>query len=179
MMSLSKLVNLSINTTKHSSFSPLNLMMLEASTDEENFNVMKTAYSSCTDETALKKLGVEPLVNLIQVVAASFPVTGDNYGVDETVSAQDFASLSETILLLEKMGVTTFEAMGTGADDRNPVSLQDEFSNLLILMTRLGSCHNSSVSGRTDSSISRILQKCRNYPEVSIYDGGGVQQAST
>lgn len=98
-------------------------MVLESSTDEENFNTMKKAYNSCTDETALKKLGVEPLVNLIQVVAASFPVTGDNYGLDDTVGAQDFAGLSETILLLEKMGVTSFEALGTGADDKNPVSL--------------------------------------------------------
>lgn len=100
----------------------MNLLTVAASTDEDNFNVMKKVYNSCMNEAVLQKLGVEPLVNLIQVVAASFPVASSSYGVDDNISQESLATLSDTILLLEKMGITTFESLGTGADDRNPVS---------------------------------------------------------
>ncbi|KAI1179629.1 peptidase family M13 [Nemania sp. FL0916] len=103
--------------SKHSSFSPMNLKNLAASTDEENFLAMQEAYKSCMDEATLKALGVAPLTELISNVTQSFPVTDDT---EELLLEDDYAKLSDTILLLEKLGVTTFESLYTGADDKNP-----------------------------------------------------------
>ncbi|KAI1460816.1 endothelin-converting enzyme 1 [Annulohypoxylon moriforme] len=103
--------------SEHSSFSPLNLMKIAASSDEDNFNMIQEAYNSCMNETALQKLGVAPLISLIDQVASSFPVAE---GVSEPVQQADYAALSETILLLEKIGVGSFVGLGAGADDKNP-----------------------------------------------------------
>ncbi|OTB04317.1 hypothetical protein M426DRAFT_320912 [Hypoxylon sp. CI-4A] len=103
--------------SQHSSFSPQNLFALAASTDEENFNKIQQAYNSCLNETNLQKVGVEPLVALISQVATSFPVTESDSGLLEEA---DYAALSETVLLLEKMGVTSFVGLTAGADDKNP-----------------------------------------------------------
>ncbi|ETS84676.1 hypothetical protein PFICI_02701 [Pestalotiopsis fici W106-1] len=106
--------------SKHSSFSPRNLVVQVSSKDEENFNVMKDAYGACMNETVIKEIGVKPLVDLIGEVAHSFPVTEKSFGEDEILAESDHASLSETILLLEEWGISTFEGLGVGADDKNP-----------------------------------------------------------
>ncbi|KAK6085991.1 endothelin-converting enzyme [Seiridium cupressi] len=103
--------------SKHSSFSPRNLVSIASSTDEDNFNKMKEAYSACANETALKEIGVQPLVSLIQEVADSFPVKKGN---DSLFTERDSVKLSDTILLLEKWGVSPFVYLSTGADDKNP-----------------------------------------------------------
>ncbi|KAI0556144.1 peptidase family M13 [Xylaria curta] len=103
--------------SKHSSFSPMNLRKLAASTDEENFLTMQESYNSCMNETTLKAIGAAPLAELISTVAQSFPV-GDK--TEELLQPQDYAQLSDTILLLERLGVTSFESLYTGADDKNP-----------------------------------------------------------
>ncbi|KAI0878787.1 peptidase family M13 [Hypoxylon argillaceum] len=102
--------------SKHSAFSPMNLQKLAASTDEENFLTMQEAYGACMNETTLKAIGVAPLTELINSVAQSFPVTDDT----AELLPEDYARLSDTILLLEKLGVTSFESLYTGADDKNP-----------------------------------------------------------
>lgn len=84
--------------------------------------MMQAAYSSCLDETTLAKLGVQPLRQLVQQVTDTFTVTHADIEGNTLVTEKDHAALSDTILLLEKIGVTTFEALGTGADDKNPVS---------------------------------------------------------
>ncbi|KAI0378465.1 endothelin-converting enzyme 1 [Hypomontagnella monticulosa] len=104
-------------TSEHSSFSPRNLVSRAASTDEENFLMIQEAYNSCMNETTLQKLGVQPLVSLIDRVAASFPVAE---GGDEPLAEADYAALSNTILLLEQIGVTSFIGLYAGADDKNP-----------------------------------------------------------
>ncbi|KAI1187961.1 peptidase family M13 [Nemania serpens] len=103
--------------SKHSSFSPMNLQKLAASTDEENFLAMKESYNACMNETALKAIGLTPLIDLIGNVAQSFPAADDT---EEVLQPEDYTKLSDTILLLEKLGVTSFESLYTGADDRNP-----------------------------------------------------------
>lgn len=97
----------------------MNLQKLAASTDEENFLTMQEAYGACMNETTLKAIGVAPLTELINSVAQSFPVTDDT----AELLPEDYARLSDTILLLEKLGVTSFESLYTGADDKNPVCL--------------------------------------------------------
>ena len=96
----------------------MNLRKLAASTDEENFLSMQESYNSCMNETTLKAIGAAPLAELISTVAQSFPV-GDK--TEELLQPQDYAQLSDTILLLERLGVTSFESLYTGADDKNPV----------------------------------------------------------
>ncbi|KAI4592639.1 hypothetical protein KJ359_010541 [Pestalotiopsis sp. 9143b] len=106
--------------SKHSSFSPQNLAALATSTDEANFNIMKDAYDACINETVIKEIGVQPLVSLVNEVAHSFPVSEKSFTNNEVVAENDHASLSKTILQLEKWGISTFEYLGTGADDKNP-----------------------------------------------------------
>lgn len=99
----------------------MHLQSLAASIDEENFLTMQKAYTTCMDETALKKIGVAPLVELIEKVAEKFPVNFATYDNEEPLQQEDYAQLSEAILLLEQLGVSSFEALFTGADDKNPV----------------------------------------------------------
>ncbi|KAI0853671.1 endothelin-converting enzyme 1 [Daldinia vernicosa] len=106
-------------TSKHSSFSPQNLVKVAASTDEENFRMIQDAYNSCLDEATLQKVGVKPLVDLINQVITSFPVD-DAYGSDSRLEEADYPALSDTILLLEKLGVSSFVGLTAGADDKNP-----------------------------------------------------------
>ncbi|GAP91007.1 putative endothelin-converting enzyme [Rosellinia necatrix] len=106
--------------SKHSSFSPMNLQRLVASTDEDNFLTMQESYKACMNEATLKEIGVSPLTDLIGEVARSFPVDNEMYGTEEPLQPEDYAKLSDTILLLEQLGVTSFESLYTGADDKNP-----------------------------------------------------------
>ncbi|KAI1753827.1 peptidase family M13 [Xylaria castorea] len=106
--------------SKHSSFSPMNLRKLAASTDEENFLTMQESYNSCMNETMLKAIGVAPLIELIGTVTQSFPVGDETYDTEELLQLEDYAQLSDTILLLERLEVTSFESLYTGADDKNP-----------------------------------------------------------
>ncbi|KAI1761697.1 endothelin-converting enzyme 1 [Hypoxylon sp. FL1150] len=108
------------SSSEHSSFSPQNLIKVAASTDEENFLMIQEAYNSCMNETVLQNIGAAPLVSLIDQVAASFPVAEGAYGGDEPLGEADFAALSETILLLERLFVSSFVGLTAGADDKNP-----------------------------------------------------------
>ncbi|KAI1376163.1 endothelin-converting enzyme 1 [Hypoxylon crocopeplum] len=104
--------------SKHSSFSPQNLVKLVASTDEENFLMIQEAYNACMNETTLQGIGVAPLVSLIEEVATSFPVAEG--ALDQPLEQADYAALSDTILLLEQIGITSFVGLAAGADDKNP-----------------------------------------------------------
>jgi endothelin-converting enzyme len=99
----------------------MNLQKVAGSTDEDNFLTMQESYNACMNETTLKALGAAPLVDLIDKVAKSFPVSDSGYGTEELPQQEDFDRLSDTILLLERLQVTTFESLYTGADDKNPV----------------------------------------------------------
>lgn len=110
-------------SSQHSSFSPMNLAVMASSADEMNFNTMKTAYNACLNETAIKDVGIQPLVHLIEEVAKSFPTTKGSTTDSQALGADDLTHLSDTILLLERLGVSTFEYLGTGADDKDPVSI--------------------------------------------------------
>ncbi|KAI0485484.1 peptidase family M13 [Xylaria cf. heliscus] len=106
--------------SKHSSFSPMNLGKLAASTDEKNFLTMQESYNACMNETTLKAIGIKPLAELITTIAQSFPVDEETYNTEELLQPEDYAQLSDTILLLERLEVTSFESLYTGADDKNP-----------------------------------------------------------
>ncbi|KAK7948260.1 uncharacterized protein PG986_009146 [Apiospora aurea] len=107
------------NSAQRTTFSPARLPTEAMLTDEENFDTMQKVYNACMEEGFLRSLGVQPLVQLVQTVADSFPVAEDD---DGKIREQDYAALSETILLLQRMGVQTFVSLDTGPDPRDPVS---------------------------------------------------------
>ncbi|KAI0025704.1 endothelin-converting enzyme 1 [Xylariomycetidae sp. FL0641] len=104
-------------SSQHSTFSPMNLVTISAMSDEDNFLMMQETYNSCMNETALKKVGVAPLVSLIDEIAHLFPVTSS---ANDTLREEDYASLSKTITSLEHLQVSSFESIFVGADDKNP-----------------------------------------------------------
>ncbi|KAI1366072.1 peptidase family M13 [Xylaria arbuscula] len=106
--------------SKHSSFSPMNLHTLVASTDEQNFLTMQESYNACMNETTLKEIGIRPLTELIDKIAQSFPLDDAAYEAEELPQPEDYTKLSDTILLLEQLEVASFEGLYTGADDKNP-----------------------------------------------------------
>ncbi|KAK1753132.1 hypothetical protein QBC47DRAFT_387847 [Echria macrotheca] len=98
--------------SSHSFFSPLQLTASSHSVDEDNFEKLTSAYKACLDESTIKKLGIQPLVPIIEEVKKSFPSSANG--------ARSANSLSDTILLLAQYGVSGLVSSGTGADDTNP-----------------------------------------------------------
>lgn len=87
----------------------MQLMAVEKSADEENFDKMKSIYNACLDEDKIKSVGAEPLHKALEKLKQAYPV--DNIGED---------SLKDVIALLAKYGVSTLVSAGTGADDTDP-----------------------------------------------------------
>ncbi|KAK7193250.1 hypothetical protein DPSP01_008151 [Paraphaeosphaeria sporulosa] len=93
--------------SQHSYFSPMNLLAVKKSADEENFDKMKAAYDACIDEDKIKDVSAGPLLDVLDRIK-------NTYAVDKS------ASLKDIILLLAKYGVSALITAGTGADDRDP-----------------------------------------------------------
>lgn len=139
---------------------------------------MQTAYNSCLNETALKEAGMQPLHSLITEVARLFPVE-ENAGADEFGKA-DYESLSNTIVFLEKLGITTFEYLFTGADEKNPVrqpvtmGLQESRK-----LTFLGRCHCSGFPCWDFLAVRGVLRESGKYVEIPVCDGKCVRQPAS
>jgi len=108
--------------SKHSAFSPMNLMKTTANTDEENFGKMQTSFGACVNEGAIEKVGIEPLMELIKSVSLHLETTESEteQGLGLPMTQSELGSLHKTIQLLEKIGVSSFEQLGIGADDKDP-----------------------------------------------------------
>lgn len=119
---------------------------MASSTDEENFNIMKKAYNSCIKENVIKEVGVKPLVNLIQSVAQTFPVDESTSTASGVLGNSGIPGLTDTILLLEEVGISTFLYLGTGADDKNPVNTA-ETKCKYRLTHDIGCCDYPSFTG--------------------------------
>ncbi|RVX75992.1 hypothetical protein B0A52_00349 [Exophiala mesophila] len=98
-------------SSKHSTFSPANLAKCTASVDEQNFIKLQAAYNACLNEDIIKDIGVAPLASILNNILASYPLAQ---------SEDDHEQLSNTILYLAELGVTSLVATGTGADDTDP-----------------------------------------------------------
>lgn len=79
--------------------------------DEQNFIKLQAAYNACLDEDTIRGVGVAPLATILNDILHSYPLTQ---------SEDDHEQLSNTILSLAELGVTSLVATGTGADDRDP-----------------------------------------------------------
>lgn len=72
---------------------------------------MKATYDACINEDSIKKLGVAPLLNVVNDIKKLFPAT---------TSQSEEPAIQETILFLAKIGVSALVSSGTGADDKDP-----------------------------------------------------------
>jgi endothelin-converting enzyme len=98
-----------IITSQHSYFSPMMLMSVAKSADEENFDKMKAAYDACLDEDKIKTIGAEPLIHVLDAIKKAYPV-----------DAVGSHSVKDAILLLAKYEVIGLVSAGTAADDTDP-----------------------------------------------------------
>lgn len=81
--------------------------------DQENFEKLKAAYDACLDEETIKKVGLAPLAEHLNVINHIYP--------SSCLRSQGSSdALSEAVIYLAKLGVTALVASGTGADDRDP-----------------------------------------------------------
>lgn len=84
--------------------------------DKDNFNKLKAAYDACLDEDIIKKLGVAPLIEILNETSRRFSLW-QSADLDTASESQD---LSHTLLYLAKLGVSALVSTGAGADDRDP-----------------------------------------------------------
>lgn len=99
---------------------------------------MQTSFGACSNESAIEKVGIEPLQELIKSVSLQFEPEGKAVveGLGLPYTKGELANLHKTIELLEQIGVGSFEQLGIGADDKNPVSGTFSESNAHQAYTR-------------------------------------------
>ncbi|KAF2028529.1 peptidase family M13 [Setomelanomma holmii] len=95
--------------SQHSYFSPMQLLAVKKSADEQNFDKMKAAYDACLNEDKIKEAGAEPLFKVLDEVKKLY-----------STSASHSHALKDVILLLSKYGISSLVSTGTGADDTDP-----------------------------------------------------------
>jgi endothelin-converting enzyme len=97
--------------SKHSSFSPAQLLHSLSSTDQQNFNKLKDGYNACMDEDNIKRAGITPLTKILKQISDMYLATSTK------------TDLGDTLLLLSKFGVSALISTGAGADDTDPDSV--------------------------------------------------------
>jgi endothelin-converting enzyme len=75
-----------------------------SSADKDNFDKLKAAYDACLNEDTIKKLGIAPLLDILNETSKHFS-SGD---------------LSSAVLHAFKTGQSSLISAGTGADDKDP-----------------------------------------------------------
>ncbi|KAH8820011.1 peptidase family M13 [Xylogone sp. PMI_703] len=103
--------------SKHSSFSPAQLLTTLSSVDQQNFEKLKAGYDACMDEATLKDLGSKPLVEVVRDLLAFLPVRG---GKKDVIGKKPDEHISGAFDFLARIGVTSLVAVGVGADDKDP-----------------------------------------------------------
>jgi endothelin-converting enzyme len=88
-----------------------------ASLDQENFEKLKAGYNACMNETAIKDVGIKPLVEIMHQVLDFFsPASNDH----PTLQEGDHDNLTNTILYMTKLESSALISLGAGPDDKNP-----------------------------------------------------------
>lgn len=72
------------------------------------------------NEDTIKQAGIKPLVEVLHQVADMFPVKEFAFDRRTPLVAKDSKDIAETILYLEKLGVSALVSSGAGADDKDP-----------------------------------------------------------
>ena len=105
---------------QHSSFSPAQLVNSLSSTDQDNFKKLQKAYDACMDEDTIKKEGIKPLQEILHQVADMFPVKESASRKRSLLEQKDEKDFANTVLYLQKIGVSSLISCGAGADDKDP-----------------------------------------------------------
>lgn len=90
-----------------------------ASVDQKNFEKLKGAYDACMDEDAIKRVGVKPLVEILDEITGLFPTQQIAF-LRSAFTSEDTDEMADTILYLAKLGIPALISSGAGADDRDP-----------------------------------------------------------
>lgn len=104
---------------QHSSFSPAQLVQSLSSVDQENFEKLKDAYDACMDEDTIRRVGVAPLMEILDEIKGIFPTQQVAFQRN-LLTSNDSDEMADAILYLAKLGVPALISPGTGADDRDP-----------------------------------------------------------
>lgn len=89
--------------------------------DQDNFNELQRAYNACVAVDTVKQVGIAPLQGLLGQLTELLTVDDSAFGNGVPIQAQDSKSISEAILFLEKLSISSFFSLYVGADDKNPV----------------------------------------------------------
>ncbi|KAK3898313.1 hypothetical protein C8A05DRAFT_38101 [Staphylotrichum tortipilum] len=79
-----------------------------ATTEEDNFNMLRTAYAACMNVESIVNAGVQPLADLIITVNKAWPVPPTD--LKTAVSEDDVEGFQTASLLLEGLGVPAFHS---------------------------------------------------------------------
>ncbi|PSR81949.1 endothelin-converting enzyme 1 [Coniella lustricola] len=98
------------------------LFWTASSPDKEIFSKMQDGYQACLNETLLRSVGSQPLLDLLSEIGKLYPVR----------EPSDKASLTNAVQYLIGLGVRSPISIGVGADDKDPdsnvVSLSPPYS---------------------------------------------------
>ena len=72
------------------------------------------------DEENIKKDGIKPLLEILHQVADMFSVQESASQQRTPLPVKDNDGLSDTVLYLAKLGVSSLVSFGAGADDKDP-----------------------------------------------------------
>jgi endothelin-converting enzyme len=87
------------------------------SLDQENFEKLQAGYNACMNETAIKEVGIKPLVEIMHQVLDLFSPAGNDH---QTLQEEDHDNLTNTILYMTKLESSALVSLGAGPDDKNP-----------------------------------------------------------
>lgn len=134
--------------SKHSKFSPAMLMHSTSSVDQQNFEKLKSAYDACMDEETIKTAGVKPLMDITGQVIKMFP----------SKKSRDSDALANTIVYLEKLGVSSLVSLGAGADDKDPdVVVVQAMAPWTVGLPAKDYYEDEKILGKYETVISGIL----------------------
>lgn len=75
------------------------------------------------DEDAVKKVGLQPLRDILHQVEDLYPIKESAFRERSFVSAEDSKDLGTTVIFLSKLGISALLSFGAGADDKDPDSV--------------------------------------------------------
>ncbi|KAK0702357.1 hypothetical protein B0H67DRAFT_500455 [Lasiosphaeris hirsuta] len=97
------------NASRHSFFSPMQLVTSGRSADVANFEKLTSAYNACLDEPTIQKIGISPLSDIVNQIEKAFARARGSGN-----------ALADAVLLLAKYGISALVSPGAGADETNP-----------------------------------------------------------
>ncbi|TAQ86241.1 hypothetical protein B7494_g5451 [Chlorociboria aeruginascens] len=145
--------------SKHSSFSPAQLVSSLSSVDQQNFEKLQDAYNACMDEDTIKHVGIKPLLEVLHQVVAMFPVQESAFSKRAPLELEGNEQIAETVVYLTKLGVTSLVSCGAGADDKDPDSVVVQASPpRRVGLPAKDYYKDDSVVGKYENALAQVLE---------------------